>query len=267
MPSSLKGKVALVTGASRGLGAELAIRLAERGADLVICGRSVNSNPNSEYTGTLEETAERVRGLNGKAIVVQADLSEEQDIDALVRAAQSAFGGVDFLINNAAYLSDDVRVGFLSLTREAWRRQFAVNVTAPFILCQSFAPLMRDRGGGVIINLTSSMAREEHAGIPGSGSTPGVGYPVSKAALNRMGLALCKELRPYNVAIVTVEPGSFISERIQQMASRRGMDMSRRHSIHVPVTTILHLLGCANPMAYSGQLIVAKDFAREHRLV
>ncbi|HEX5588455.1 MAG TPA: SDR family NAD(P)-dependent oxidoreductase, partial [Acidimicrobiia bacterium] len=213
----LEGKVAIVTGASRGVGKQIAIELATRGADVVVAARTVE--PRRRLPGTIGETVEAVEALGRRAVAVQADVSVEDDLVKVVDTAVAELGRIDVLVNNAAYTSGKAwGLPLLELSRNDWHRQFATNLDAAFTLVQAVVPHMRDQGGGVIVNLTSA-AGDLVAGGGGGGEesvmgTAPLAYASSKAALNRFANAVAGQLRPMGIAIVNVEPGFVRTEMV-----------------------------------------------------
>ena len=153
----IKEKVALVTGASRGVGKAIAIELARRGAHLILAARSVGQAPDG-VQGTLAETAAEIAGLGREVQTVGTDLSDTDSLEHLSREALAWRGRVDILVNNAAFLG---RAAYYSLDEtdlKNWTRQLAVNLTAPMLLSKRLVPAMRSAGGGVIVNVTSGAA-------------------------------------------------------------------------------------------------------------
>lgn len=198
------GRRALVTGASRGIGAGIAQRLAAEGADVAITARTLDRHPT--LPGSLEETAERLARYGGKVALVVADMADGEDRARIVPEAADALGGpIEILVNNAAGAI------YQPLADYPLRRRrviFEVNVHGPIDLAQAVIPSMVERGEGWIVNLSSGSARHT-AGPPFdagfSGSTIGV-YGASKAALNRLTNALALELYGTGVRVNTVEP-------------------------------------------------------------
>jgi citronellol/citronellal dehydrogenase len=191
----LSGRRAIVTGASRGIGAATAERLAAEGADVAIVARTLAEH--DHLAGSLNETAARVAVTGREALVLTADLSDGEARAGIVPAAVHGLGGpIDILVNNAAaaiYAPTDT----YPLNRR--RVTFEVNVHAPLDLAQAVLPGMLERGEGWIVNLTSASARP----IPAPTLTV---YGASKAALNRMTLGLAHELAGRGVRINTIEP-------------------------------------------------------------
>src|SRR5665213_1750201 len=201
------GRSAIVTGASRGIGAATARRLAAAGADIVITARTLDQHPT--LPGSLRETAEGLRQFGGQVHVVGADLSDAHDRSAIVPRAVELLGRpVDILVNNAAAAIYQPLIDFPLKRRML---TFEINVHAPMDLAQAVLPGMIDRGEGWIVNVSSATA---HPWTPpfslGSlGATTGI-YGASKAALNRMTNALAAECVGTGVRINTVEPRSAV---------------------------------------------------------
>lgn len=217
----LAGKVALVTGASRGIGEHTAYELAGRGVHVVVVAKSTNDAPNRHFPGTIEETAARVRELGVESLAVQADISREADVEAVRDATMGHFGRCDLLVNNAAmsYLAP-----FLELSVKRWDIIMGVNLRGPMLLCRAFLPGMLEQGEGHIVNISSADARldlDETAALADAvGSRGGeasfgdagqslaastTAYGTSKAALNRMTVGLARELRGTGVAANALE--------------------------------------------------------------
>ena len=258
----LSGKVAVVTGASRGIGREVAVRLAQLGCDVVVAARTVDPRP--DLPGTIGETAARVRAEGQKCLAVAVDVTNDDDIFNLAEAARTEFGRVDILINNAAAQDARMYDSIWNMTPDSWRYQYAVNLTASWVGVKAFATLMRESGnGGLIINMTSAlpgMARNPN--LPGKAST-GAAYPSSKVALSRMTEDLAKELSPYGITIVALHPGFVKTDNAELLAGVSGFDISSASGdAEAPLATIEHL-ATADPSQHAGNLIFAPTFAKE----
>jgi NAD(P)-dependent dehydrogenase (short-subunit alcohol dehydrogenase family) len=182
----LQGRVAIVTGGSRGIGKRAALALARRGVKVVVAARSTSAN--GDLAGTLGETVGEIEALGGEGIAVAMDLSREEDLERLVQATVDRFGGIDILVNNAAVTighSWVARVG--DMPRADWHYHFAVNLHAPFTLVQLAVPIMEKRGGGRILNVTtgsgrcSANPRSRRFWKPSASSTSGR-RPISRAS-------------------------------------------------------------------------------------
>jgi 3-oxoacyl-[acyl-carrier protein] reductase len=189
MDLGLKGKVAMVTGASRGLGRAMAQALAEEGARLSICARGSDA---------LKAAASELRAAGAEVIAEAVDVTNDAQVRAWVDVTVAKMGGVDVLVNNAGV----GRWGTLADTSdEAWREIFEINFFSAVRLSRLCAPEMEKRGGGAIINIASIWGRE--AGGP-------VAYNTSKAALISLTKMLARELAKNNVRVNTVAPGSIL---------------------------------------------------------
>ena len=201
----LDGQVAIVTGASRGIGAAIAQRFALAGAAVAICARTAEPGA-SHLEGSLHETADLIERRGGRSLAITADLADPDfDAAALVRDVESRLGPVDILVNNAAacfYLSWD------TVSRRRYDVMFAVNVDAAWRLMTAALPGMRERGHGAIVNVSSTVS--EHAiGPPFSAFHADHGatlYGASKAALERMSSGLAAEVARHGIAVNVVSP-------------------------------------------------------------
>ena len=187
--SRLEGKVALVTGSSRGIGRAIALALATAGADVAVHYASQGR--------MAEEAAARIRGLGRRAIAVGCDVSSREAVGDMVRRTEGELGAVDILVNNAAaHLSG---VPFWEMSEESWDRLFAVNVKGQLFTAQAVAPSMRARRTGVILNLSSLGAELT---LPGYAA-----YISSKGAVEALTRAMAVELAPSNIRVNALSPG------------------------------------------------------------
>lgn len=206
-PVSLDGRVALVTGASRGIGRAFARRLALAGAHVVVTARSLDRPV--DYTGTLHETVDLIERAGGFATPLQADLENEAERDALVSRAVAAAGRLDILVNNAGtaqYATVDVLSdAFFDVTIDHYLR-------IPFKLIQAAIPIMRSQGQGWIVNVGSVTAQKPAKPYDDFSRLGGATlYAAAKAALNRFTQGLAAELEGDDIAVNLVAPTSAIS--------------------------------------------------------
>jgi citronellol/citronellal dehydrogenase len=205
----LAGKVAIVTGASRGIGQEIAELFASEGAKVVCAARTLNEGEHRMLEGSLSRTVDLIRGKGGEATAVTADVSAEAECIALVEAARAAYGPVDILVNNAAlnyYLPTE------SYPTSRWVRCFAVNVHAPFILAKAVLTDMTARRSGAIVNISSGSAIGPGRG-PYDDKTAhgGVMYGATKAALERFTQGLAQEVAQYEgITVAAVSPSQVV---------------------------------------------------------
>jgi len=254
-----------VTGASRGIGKQIALELAREGAHIVLAARTAE-RAQSPYPGTIEQTADELRSFGVKALPVKCDLAIRTEVEQLCRTALKEFGWVDILVNNAFYTGPGHYDAFLTMTPEQWEIEIAVDMTAPAIASWMLLPKMIERRAGIIVCLTSGAAHMDPAGTPGRGAT-GPAYPTAKAALNRFVQAISKEFKGDGIPVIAVDPGFTLTERAEVAVSQWGFDIKQAHPMAVPVKTVHHLCTCAHPMQYTGKVLVAADFVKEHRLL
>ncbi|MDG2304633.1 MAG: SDR family NAD(P)-dependent oxidoreductase [Candidatus Binatia bacterium] len=206
----LSDRVAVVTGASRGIGKALAVGLAAAGAKVVCAARSRDEAPNPEgLPGTIEETVRSIGQNGGTAIAVRCDIGVERDIEKLVAETLSAFGRLDILLNNAM---TPTRGAFDAMTGDEWDRSMLVNVRSLYVSCRAVLPTMRAQEAGSIINMSSGAADPFVEGMP-----PGfLTYSVAKAALERFSTALALELAPDGIAVNALRPGAVKTEKSER---------------------------------------------------
>jgi 3-oxoacyl-[acyl-carrier protein] reductase len=181
------GRVALVTGSSRGIGEAIARRLASEGAMVIAAARSLPS---------LEKVVEEIRGSGGKAAALVLDVADAASIEAGVREALAAHGAIDVLVNNAGVTEDQL---ILRMSREAWDRVLATNLTGVFLLTQAVVKGMVKRRYGRIVNVTSVVGLMGNAGQ--------TNYAASKAGIIGFSKSLARELGSRNVTCNAVAPG------------------------------------------------------------
>ena len=270
-------KVAIVTGASRGIGRGCALELAKKGYAVVVAARSVKEGSAIEHSskvrksdtaplpGSLETTAREVEELGGESLVVKLDLFERADCDNLINETMKIFGRIDVLVNNARYVGPGHMDHFIDTPIEVFDKHFLANVINPLHLTKLALQPMIDQGGGVMINVTSSAGNHESPSDIGEGGW-GLGYSISKASVNRMVAGLGKELRKYNVAFIGLDPGFVVTERKTQDMAAFGFDMSGL-TTDVPGAVVAYMCEHPYPMVFSGKTIDGPKFAPEHNLV
>ncbi len=236
------GRRAIVTGASRGIGAGIAQRLAAEGAAVAIVARTVDAHPT--LPGSLNATAELMRGYGGTVAVVAADLTDGDDRARIVPDAVDALGGpLDILVNNAAAAMYALP-SEMPLKRR--RVTFEVNVHAPLDLAQAVVPAMVERGEGWIVNVSSRTAFPAEGPpfrMEGLASTTGM-YGASKAALNRETNALAHELWGRGIRVNTVEPRAAVMSEGAEVLAGHVIRDDQKESMEEMVEATLHLCDC-----------------------
>jgi NAD(P)-dependent dehydrogenase (short-subunit alcohol dehydrogenase family) len=194
---SLRGKVALITGGSRGIGRAIALTFAEAGADLVVSSR--NKRPPE-----LEKVAEEIKARGKKALSIPAHVGKKEDVQGLVRKTLQTFGRIDILVNNAG--ANPVLSSMIDLEEDSFEKVLEVNLKGAFLLSKAVArEMIKQGGGGRIINMSSVSGLRARA--DGTGA-----YCISKAAMNMMTQVMARELAPHNILVNAIAPGSIKTE-------------------------------------------------------
>jgi NAD(P)-dependent dehydrogenase (short-subunit alcohol dehydrogenase family) len=198
----LNGKVAIITGAGRGLGKAAAVAMSKAGADLVIVSRTARE---------LEETAAYIIERGGKVVAMAGDLARQEDIERTVATAIETFNGIDILMNNAAVVTPLKPCH--EMTLDEWRYALDVDLTAPMLMSRAVVPAMIRQGGGKIINVTSGLAEVV--------LSPFGAYSVSKAGLNHLTKLMAWELKRHNIQVNGLDPG-LLDTRMQEQIRSAG---------------------------------------------
>jgi 3-oxoacyl-[acyl-carrier protein] reductase len=196
MSPVLKDKVAIITGAGRGLGKAFALRFAAEGARLLLPDISLER---------AEATAREIKKAGGEAHAITTDISEEKDTQRMAKEVIGRYGRVDILLNNAAMYYGVGRRDWDAWTVEDWDRMFAVNVRGTYLCCKAIGPLMARAGKGKIINIASDVFL-----LPGAANL--MAYAVSKAAVYGLTQALARALGPAGVNVNSIGPGFTATE-------------------------------------------------------
>jgi gluconate 5-dehydrogenase len=195
----LKGKKAIITGGGRGIGSFIAAGLAEAGADLVIASRKIQN---------LEKEAKELQSLGVKVIPVKCDIESKEDIDNLVKTSVQELGTVDILVNNAGITWGAPTLDF---PLDKWDKVFNINVRGLWILTQQVAKIMKEKGGGKIINISSIFGSRGSLEI----AHPAVPYNSSKAAVEILTKNLAVKLAQYKIYVNAIAPGFFHTDMME----------------------------------------------------
>ena len=278
MDSSV-GRIAVVTGASRGIGKATALALADAGFDLALAARTVRRgdehadmvrNPDgSSLPGSLEETRDAVVAKGRRARLQRLDLLEAETIETLVEDTLSEWGRIDVLVNNAIYQGPGLMADFLDGSMEDLGKVFQANVIAQVHLTRLALRPMLEQGEGIIVNLTSEAGMTDP---PLKLATGGWSYAhgATKAALHRMAGILHLEYAERGIRAYNLEPGLVRSESlIASMGESTQLEKMGVKSapVEVPAAVIRWLCTAADAIALSGQNIHAQPFCKKNQLL
>jgi citronellol/citronellal dehydrogenase len=256
------GRRVVVTGASRGIGAAIARRLAAEGADVAITARTLDTH--ATLGGSLHETAAALAGYGGAVACVTADLTDPEDRARIVPEAMRALGGpIDILINNAAAA---IYQDLLDYPLRRRQLTFEVNTHAPIDLAQAVLPSMIEKREGWVVNVSSATAHlwSSPFRLGALGATTGV-YGASKAALNRLTNALAAELAGSGVCINTIEPRAAVMSEGAEVLVGDSLRADQIESMEEMVEAVLALCDC--PPERTGGVHVSLDLIDELGLV
>ncbi|HEY2177902.1 MAG TPA: SDR family NAD(P)-dependent oxidoreductase [Caulobacteraceae bacterium] len=251
----LKGRVALVTGASRGIGAAIAARLAMEGAAVAISART-EAPGESRLPGTLAQTAKAIRDAGGAVHPIKADLSQASERERLVAEAAAALGPLDILVNNAAVTFFQPVIDFAD---KRFSLMFEVQVHAPFHLAQLVLPGMIERRRGWIVNISSGAAIHPK---PPYGRGGGAVYGMCKAALERFSTGLAAEVAGDGIAVNAVSPGLVATPGVAVHGLINDATRHRVQPIKFIAEAVLRLAS-GDPATLTGRVAYAEPLLKE----
>ncbi|MBX2999049.1 MAG: SDR family NAD(P)-dependent oxidoreductase [Caldilineaceae bacterium] len=259
---TLTGKVALVTGASRGVGRGIAQGLGEAGAVVYVTGRTTEEGHAAvTLPGTIHQTAEEVSQLGGVGIAVRCDHTRDEEVERLFQRIAAEQGRLDILVNNVwggyEFFNDGTEFwtekGFWTAPLSRWDKSFQAGVRAHYVAAVMAAPMMIAQGSGLIVNVSFFAAQRDDRGVI---------YGVAKAADDRMAACMAHELREHQVAVVSLYPGLVRTEGVLKAADF--FDLSNSESPQFIGRAVAALATDAHIMAKSGQILVAAAVAQEY---
>ena len=249
----LAGKIALVTGAGRGIGKAIAIGFAGSGADIVAVSRTLPE---------IQETVRTVNVAGRRALAIRADVSRLEDVEGIAQQVRSHFGRLDILVNNAAlrmnYLGtkDRYYIPFVNLTVDDWDSTIKVNLRGPFLCIRELLPLIRIDGGGSIINISAGAGKRGMAGR--------VPYCASKFGLEGLTQSLALEFQAFNIAVNSLSPGKYSILTDQAKREQLGLSpatLFMKPKMMVPPAIFLAL---QDGRGITGQHIEALDWVTQN---
>jgi len=256
----LTGQVAIVTGASRGIGKGCALELAAAGATVYLTGRSRREDDHP-LPGTVTATADEIERLGGEAVAVALDHRDDAAVEALFAQVVAEQGRLDVLVNNAFIVCDELtsRRPFWQVPLSNWDDMIDVGTRSAYVASVFAARIMTTAGRGLIANISSSGA-QEYAWH--------VAYGVGKCALDRITRDTAHELAPHGVSVVSLWPGFVRTERIdvalEHGALPASLDVTRAESPRFTGRAVARLAADPDRQRYSGQAVASRDLADEY---
>ena len=252
-PPDLRGRVAIVTGASRGVGRGAALGLGEAGATVYVTGRTVTPGA---WPGTIDETAAQVTALGGRGVAVRCDHAVDAEVEALFARVHAAEGRLDLLVNNAFAVPDGPLVApFWELPLSFWDTMHQVGLRSHYVASVFAARLMVPARRGLIVNISSFGAKVYAVNIP---------YGVGKAGVDRLSRDMGRELAPHDVTAVSLWPGIVKTERLLLDPTRLGFDTSRGESPQLTGRAIAALAADPTVASKTGQALVVAELAESY---
>ena len=257
----LKGKVAVVTGASRGIGEAICARLAQEGAKVVASARSA-AEGDSKLPGTLADTVARLKKAGGEAMFIKADLAQASEREKLIEGAMDAYGPIDILVNNAAIT---YFIPVVDFPEKRFKLMIEVQVYAPFHLAQLVLPSMKKRKSGHIVNISSPAGIDPKPPYQMTGTGGGTVYGMCKSALERFSSGLASEVYADGIAVNVVSPGLVATPGV----AVHGLINERTKDMVQPIEFIaeaVYQLASGDPKTMTGRIDYAEPLLKELNL-
>lgn len=252
----LKGKTAIVTGSSRGLGKAIAVGYAKEGANVVIAARSQTEK--KDLPGTIFKTAEEIKSMGYNALAIPCDVTNEESVSSMVKQSLDKFGHIDVLVNNAGVA---FYYPILETPLKRWEIILKVNLSGAFLCSKAVLPGMIERKAGSIINISSLAADERDEGtVP-----TGVAYAVSKAGLDRFTLGLATEVGRHNIAVNALKPHKVVDTDGMRLW-QPDVDKSEWQSADMMIRAAI-LLACQDAKGITATIATDREICTWHGLV
>lgn len=259
----LAGKVAIVGGASRGIGKDIAVALAAEGAKVVVAARS-EVEPDPRLPGTIHQTVQEIEAAGGQAVAVKADVSDEEQIEAMVKRTLDAYGRIDVLVNNAAVL---VPRGILDLPTRHIDLHNKVNIKGPILCIRAVLPTMQQQQQGWVINISSRAAV-----FPGPGPykdvepTRAFMYAATKAALERLTQALAVEYQDQGISFNALSPTGRIRTPGNVFGTTKPGETPEPFEVAEAMGKAAVFICCQDPHVYTGNILFDDEMVAKHNL-
>jgi NAD(P)-dependent dehydrogenase (short-subunit alcohol dehydrogenase family) len=257
---NLRGRVAVVTGSSRGIGRGMATVLGEAGCTVYVTGRSLRGNRTENMPGSIDETAEAVVARGGVGIAVQCDHTVDSDVEYLFQRVREEQGRLDLLVNNVwggyeQYEFERFTSPFWEQPLRHWHGMFEAGLRAHLVASRYALPIMLPQHRGLIIN-TVAWDRNLYLG--------NLFYDVAKSAIVRMACGMAIELRQQSVSALALAPGFVRTERVMAAHALQPFPLDRTESPEYVGRAVAHLAADPQVMQKSGKVLAVGDLAREY---
>ena len=266
--------VALVTGASRGIGKASALALAEKGFDVALGARTVHAGegrddarPDADpLPGSLEETAAEVEAHGVRALPVRMDLHDRESLTSGAATVLATWGRIDVLVNNAVDTGPGSMTTVADTTMDDYQRKLEGNFLAQLVLIHAVLPHLLERGSGTIIDITSAAGITDPPAPAGEGGW-GLAYAASKAAFHRVAAHLAVEFGPRGIRAFNVEPGMVMTEKMAM--NQKAMGLENKFPVappSVPASVVAWLATDPEAADHNGETFTAQNFAKDRGL-
>ena len=241
----LRGKVAIVTGASRGIGKAISFALAREGVSVVVAARSETEG---HLPGTIHKTVEEIHAFGGNALAVRTNVMQEEDVSEMLRRTLEGYERIDILVNNAGI---NVLSGIAEMSVKRWDLIMGVNLRSTFLCTKAVLPFMIRQQAGSVISLSSILGSRVISG--------GVTYGMTKAAIERFTTGLAQEVGEYNIAVNALCPGYTDTEGLRMLGSDAGRPSLQSPEIWGKYAVFL---ACQDATSLTGKCLTAEELEK-----
>jgi len=248
----LTGRVAIVTGASRGIGKSIACALANEGVNVVVAARSETEG---HLPGTIHKTVQEISASGGNALAVKTDVTKEEEVDGLVQKVLDYYKRIDILVNNAGISSPGT---LMEISIKRWDLIMAVNLRGTFLCTKTVLPCMVSQGNGSIINVSSIVGTKVTRRQVANAVTH-VAYAVTKAAIERLTVGLAQEVRQYNIAVNALCPNYTDTEGLRMLSADRDRSSWQKPEIWGRYAAFL---ACQDASSLTGKCLTTEELDR-----
>jgi NAD(P)-dependent dehydrogenase (short-subunit alcohol dehydrogenase family) len=259
-------RVALVTGASRGLGKVCAVELGRAGFQVAVTARTLSRADERSLPGNLESTVDAISATGAEGLAIKMDLDERSSVVTGIDAAMVKWGRIDVLVNNAFYQTRDSQYPLVNMSMEHLDKQIRVNLLAPMFLAKLVLPQMLERGEGAVINMVSGASVHQLNTPPGRREW-GIGYGTSKTGMIEIAVMLASQYGDRGIRSFSVQPGTVLTEQIAAALEGGTFDSSDWTPAEHSALTIVWLATAPEAMELNGALISAPSFVHEKGLL